>query len=175
MRVSIFQGLYHDVATTGSLPPPTIVLACHTGMHDGTGTPGSPESDDPSLSLMHSWEPTVRLLASNPELPCVYTSYNEHEEMAGDVTKLRQWGAKVIVPPHRNPFRGLTPLSDVSSDDEFYYVNNFCVVTRGYEAPYMSSPSGSGLGSEAPVASPVVATAVASVSGAVSGVAGDSS
>ena len=40
-------------------------------------------------------------------------------------------GAEVVIPPHRNPFRGLCPHPVEYRDNEFYYDNNYCFIVRG--------------------------------------------
>lgn len=129
------HGLYHDVvAAPGTLSynspehklllsSATLAIACNSGIHDEHGSLGRP------VNLSAMWEPTVRLL-SQSDVPCVWTSYNA-EESRQDVEKLAAWGARVLVEPQLNPFRGLRPFPEVGEDNEFYYTNNYMVMTRG--------------------------------------------
>ena len=125
MYIRPVHGLYHTVA---SLPSDeevkqlvlnedkvTLVLACHSGMHDPNFT--------------SSWEPTVKLL-SQTNIPCVWTGYNANESEE-DREKLLQFGARIVSEPSVNPFRGLRPYPEVGEDNSFYYTNHSYTMTRG--------------------------------------------
>ena len=118
-------GLYHELAASGKLSPSTstIVMACHSGIHDECGSGLNPNN------LTASWEPTVRML-TNTTIPCVFTGYNENE-IVRDKKKLVEWGAQIIEDGRVNPFRGLRPFPEVGEDNRFYYSNHSSIITRG--------------------------------------------
>ena len=77
-------------------------------------------------------------------------------------------GAEVVIPPHRNPFRGLCPHPVEYRDNEFYYENNYCFAIRGGVAAAAAAPSPTfGASSEGgPPSSPSAVTIQASTAAA---------
>mmetsp|Transcript_37402 Transcript_37402/g.78884 ORF Transcript_37402/g.78884 Transcript_37402/m.78884 type:complete len:477 (+) Transcript_37402:53-1483(+) len=118
-QLSMRKGLYQNVIK-GLEEPPTLVLASHPGMFDGHYT--------------ESWRPTVELLSSQ-DVPFVVTGYNE-QEVLNDRQHLEEFGARVVVEPTANPFRGLRPMPDPSREcSDFIFGNSHFLVTRGGSSP----------------------------------------
>ena len=55
-------------------------------------------------------------------------------------TAASRWGAQVVIPHHRNPFRGLCPHPVEYRDNEFYYDNNYCFTVRGQAISAAAAP-----------------------------------
>ena len=114
-RVMMRKGYYHDIVDSLT-EEATLVIASHPGMFDGHYT--------------ESWRPTVEVLASK-DVPFVVTGYNK-QEVLNDRELLDEFGARIVVEPSANPFRGLRPFPDPSREcSDFIFGNSHFVVSRG--------------------------------------------
>lgn len=117
-KLHTHQGVYHEVMEAKKLQEPTIVICPHPGVHD-------PLYKD-------AWEPTMRYLVDKGYL-LVLTGCNMRESQ-DDSELLRQWGAKVLLEPKCNPFRGLRPLPDPAREfGDYFYSNTSLAVFKGKE------------------------------------------
>lgn len=114
-KVMMRNGYYHDVVESLN-EEATLVIASHPGMFDSHYT--------------DSWRPTVEVLASK-DVPFVVTGYNK-QEVLNDRELLEKFGAKIVVEPSGNPFRGLRPFPDPSREcSDFIFGNSHFVVSKG--------------------------------------------
>lgn len=124
------RSLYHQ-QTLVTIENATIAIACHSGLHEIINV------FDPAQSiqggLQAQWLPTIKIF-SESNIPVIFTSYTT-DEMAEDVTVLRNQGLTIVVEPIINPFRGLFPRSDPMTDSEFFYTNMAVCVVRGIIGP----------------------------------------
>lgn len=116
--ISFIRGCYHEVQHKVSVSAATVVIACNAGIHDP--------------QFRASWTPTVRLLASQPKLPVIFTGYTE-AEIHQDEAVLSSLGANVVVSGTRNAFRGLLPCLDSCEPETvgFYFANMYLCVFMG--------------------------------------------
>lgn len=113
-KVMGITGWYHDVV--GSLnEEATLAFAIHPGIFEG--------------HYVETWRPTVEVLALK-NTPFVVTGKNEHEVLS-DRKYLEEFGAKVVVEPSKNPFRGERPYPDYTRRSDFMYINSHFVVSQG--------------------------------------------
>ena len=116
--ISIIRGCYHEVQDKVSVSAATVVIACNAGIHDP--------------QFRASWTPTVRLLASQPKLPVIFTGFTE-SEIHQDEAVLSSLGANIVVSGKRNAFRGLLPCLDSCEPETvgFYFANMYLCVFMG--------------------------------------------
>jgi hypothetical protein len=62
-------------------------------------------------------------------IPVIFTSYNASEAQ-DDQKVLEDWDCNIIVNSHKNPFRSLKPHIEVFADNDFYFNNNYILITR---------------------------------------------
>jgi len=100
---------------------PTLILACHPGIHDP--------------NYKEHWRPTLDLwIHQLPEVPCVFTSHNRQESEADASIITKQWGSKITMlqPFTRNPFRGMRPFLDhLRTVSDFMYSNSHYFIICG--------------------------------------------
>jgi hypothetical protein len=132
--LTCIRSLYHEAVEQGKLSlniMPTIAVLCNSGLHEQCSTT--------PVGYASMWAPTLELLYDNGT-PIVATSYTA-EEVNDDweqlTTVLKNSCSKeslterLVVPPSRNPFRGLLPMPDTLSDNEFFFNNNHYFVVAG--------------------------------------------
>lgn len=116
------RSTYHDAMSEGTISKPTLAVCINSGLHE-----------QPILAA--AWAPTVSMLAAE-HIPTVFTAYTL-EEMENDYKQVVQVagggggeGAEKMFAalPSRNPFRGLLPMPDLSSDTEFFYNSNYYMI-----------------------------------------------
>ncbi|KAF2687060.1 hypothetical protein K458DRAFT_476021 [Lentithecium fluviatile CBS 122367] len=117
--ISIYQGLYHDFEKTSNYDKPDLTVLFNSGWIDGEDA----ESD---------WAPTIQLLV-NSDVPALFTTYNEGE-VQNETRRLREMGAKFLVEPGVNKWRGLVPAPEFI-DEEYgmWYQNAYRYVIQGKE------------------------------------------
>jgi hypothetical protein len=135
--LTCLKGLYHEAVEQGKLSTefsPTIAMLCNSGLHEHSH--GNNKS-----SLANMWAPTLSMLYDQ-KVPIAATSYTQEEsrddfaEMSSVLLATTSTGSssqvsaeglrgQLMIPPSRNPFRGLLPMPDTLSDNKFFYNNNY--------------------------------------------------
>jgi hypothetical protein len=141
--LTCIQAKYHDAIEQKKLSTeflPDIAMLCNSGLHEQTSY---------SSSLANMWAPTLELLYDQhtPLAATSYTAEEAQEDWLQMMTVLEERREEsddsnvdsrsrdkliqqLVIPPSRNPFRGLLPMPDTLSDNNFFYNNNFYFVLK---------------------------------------------
>ena len=118
--------LYEEYRKSPDFSFPDAVIAYNCGFHEEL----SPENDTWALTLMYLFE--------LPNVPCIFTSYNQ-TEAEEDMKRIRKSAKsigsslKVILGEERNPFGSRRPVRDWECDrnrDVFYHNMYLSIVMR---------------------------------------------
>jgi splicing suppressor protein 51 len=111
-----FRGFYHDFVQRRDYEKPDMAVLFHSGR---------------SQAEQSGWAPTTKALVKLGILT-LCTTYNEREARE-EVEELDGLGAKVIVRPEVNKWRGLMPTPDFLEGPEFgfFYMNSFWYIFQG--------------------------------------------
>lgn len=121
-RAAVFRGTWHDYHDVEAPAPAGTVLV---GMNTGFGS-GNPK-------LMAEWIGDVLDLVSFGA-PAAFTCANDHSDVRGELAVLRQIaGARVAVPPSRNPFAAASTFVAGDGDSAYSCANAFVYAVNGFE------------------------------------------
>ena len=128
--ITCISEMYHVAVNNNQLLAhhmPDVAMLCNSGLHEMVSTEGS---------LANMWAPTLQLLHGH-KIPIAATSYTRQEceddfkqlaTVLDGTCDLEALKEHLVIPPSRNPFRGLLPMPDAFCDNEFFYNNNYYFV-----------------------------------------------
>ena len=112
-----YKMTYHDYHNSGEFMHPNFVVAFNTGMYE---------------EYTESWKTSLAVLLAL-DVPCIFTSYNEHEGGA-DFDVLKEVNARTLTRSTvLNPFFVNIPLVDDGCIDKFFHANMYYTCFRGHE------------------------------------------
>jgi splicing suppressor protein 51 len=114
---AVYSGLYHNFASKPEYERPDLVVLFNSGWVDGDDA----ESD---------WAPTIRSIVGS-RVPALFTTYNA-QEAQNEKSRLESMGAKFLVEPKENKWRGLVPTPEFL-DEEYgtWHQNAWRYVVKG--------------------------------------------
>lgn len=112
-----YKGLYHNFAKASFYEKPDLIVAFNSGCADG---------DDAETA----WDQTIRhIVASN--IPSLFTTYNA-EEAEHERAKMKSLGAKFLIEPGENKWKGLVPQPEfLDREFEMWFQNCWRYVIQG--------------------------------------------
>ncbi|CAI6246375.1 unnamed protein product [Periconia digitata] len=118
--ISIYKGLYHDFMTIPEYEKPDLVVMFNSGWADG---------DD----AVSDWAPTIETVLE-ADLPAVFTTYNK-QEADHECRKLKEMGAKFVVPVGANKWSGLMPTPEfIDEEYDLWFQNAYRYVIQGRDS-----------------------------------------
>lgn len=117
-QIFFSRSLYHDFCSKNPLAvkhPPDMLVAFNSGHADAES---------------HSWQPTLKRILDTGT-PAVFTTYNQKEALE-EASVLKNLGAKFLVRPEQNRWRGLIPcFESFEARYETYHQNFWWYVVKG--------------------------------------------
>ena len=111
-----YRMTYHDYHNSGEFIRPDFAVAFNPGMYE---------------EYTESWKTSLAVLLTL-DVPCIFTSYNEHEGDA-DFIVLREVNARTLTRSTvLNPFRVEIPKVDEGVIDKFFHDNMYSICFEGY-------------------------------------------
>jgi splicing suppressor protein 51 len=119
--VASWKGVYHDFINSAvydeQKEKPDLIVAFNSGIVDG---------DDADTD----WAPTIKVIL-NSRVPGLFTTYNEHE-LGNETSMWKKRGAKFLVEPKENIWRGLVPSPEfLDKEGDVWYQNWGWYVIQG--------------------------------------------
>jgi splicing suppressor protein 51 len=112
-----YQGLYHDFVSSAFYKKPDLIVAFNSGHVDEDGA-------------AENWTPTIQMIVDNG-VPALFTTYNVDEAWREEA-RLRSLGAKIVVQPGENRWRGLVPMPEfLESEGTMWFQNWYRYVIQG--------------------------------------------
>ncbi|KAF2754040.1 hypothetical protein EJ05DRAFT_480038 [Pseudovirgaria hyperparasitica] len=117
--LSSYKGLYHDFASTTSYSLPDLVVAFNSGHVDG---------DDADTA----WRDTIKMIIESG-CPALFTTYNAREARS-EQALLHLLGARFVVAPEENVWRGMAPQPEfLDREFEMWVQNSWRYIIQGRE------------------------------------------